>query len=65
MKASSDRDEHPLETWSAAIWECDPKGLGTGLFELNDLLISAKLRAKNTAGIIMALEALGSLGMVS
>ena len=57
MKASSDLDEHPLETWRALSWEYDPKGLGKELFELNDLLTTAKLRAKNTAGISMAIEA--------
>ena len=28
VKASSDREVHPLETWRALSWEHDPKGLG-------------------------------------
>ena len=27
-QASSDREEHPLETWRALSWDYDPKGLG-------------------------------------
>jgi len=56
IKASMERDEHPLETWRSLSWEYDPKGLGTELLELSDLVSPSKLRAKTLAGISMAIE---------
>jgi hypothetical protein len=29
VKASFERNEHPLEKWRSLSWEYDPKGLGT------------------------------------
>jgi len=57
VKASIERNEHSLETWRCLSWEYDPKGLGTKLIELNELLSPAKLRAKTIAGISVAIEA--------
>ena len=52
IKASMERNEHPLETWRSLSWEYDPKGLGTELLELSDLVSPNKLRAKTLADII-------------
>jgi hypothetical protein len=56
IKASMERNEHPLETWRSLSWEYDPKGLGTELLELSDLVSPNKLRAKTLADISMAIE---------
>ena len=59
MKASIDRDEHPLETCRCLSFEYDPKGLGSELLELNGLFTPGKLRAKTIAGISVAIEEWG------
>ena len=51
VKASVERCEHALETWRILSKEFDPKGLGTELVELSDLVSPAKLRAKTPARI--------------
>ena len=56
VKASVERGEHVLETWRLISKELDPKGLGTELVELSDLVTPAKLRAKTPAGISVAIE---------
>ena len=57
IKASQERDEHPLETWRILSHEYDPKGLGSELAEIQNLTAPSKLRAKSAAGISMAIEA--------
>ena len=57
IEASQARREHPLETWRILSWEYDPKGLGSELTELHDLVSPSKLRAKSIAGLSMAIEA--------
>ena len=56
VKASKDKGEHVLETWRLLSTEFDPKGLGTELVELSDLITPEKLKAKNPAGISAAIE---------
>ena len=56
VKASKDKGEHVLETWRILSKELDPKGLGTELVELSELITPEKLRAKNPAGISAAIE---------
>ena len=56
VKASVERCEHVLETWRILSKEFDPKGLGTELVELSDLVSPAKFRAKTPAGISVATE---------
>ena len=57
VKASQARKEHALETWRILSWEHDPKGLGTELIELHDLVSPSKLRAKSLAGLGTAMQA--------
>ena len=47
IKAPIERNEHPLETWRFLSWEHDPKGLGSELVELSDVVSPTKLRAKS------------------
>ena len=61
VKASADKGEHALETWRLLSKEFDPKGLGTELVELSDLVTPAKLRAKNPTGISAAIESWESM----
>ena len=56
IKASIERNEHPLETWRTLSWEHDPKGLDSELIELSDLVSPTKLRAKSLPEISMAIE---------
>ena len=56
VKASKDKGEHVLETWRILSKELDPKGLGTELVELSELITPEKLKAKNPAGISAAIE---------
>ena len=57
VKAAQARKEHPLEQWRRLSWEHDPKGLGSELIELNELVSPDRLRAKTMAGIGAAIEA--------
>ena len=43
IKASQERDEHPLETWRILSHEYDPKGLGSELAEIQNLTAPSKL----------------------
>ena len=56
VKASLERGEHALETWRSLSWEHDPKGLGTELVELSDLVSPSKLKAKTLTDIGKAIE---------
>ena len=56
VKALADRGEHALETWRLLSKEFDPKGLGTELVELSELVSPSKLRAKTASGISAAIE---------
>ena len=56
IKASMERNEHPLETWSILSWEHDPKGLGFELVDLSDIVSPITLRAKSLPEISMAIE---------
>ena len=56
VKSSVEKGEHVLETWRLISKELDPKGLGTELVELSDLVSPAKLGAKTPAGISAAIE---------
>ena len=56
VKASLERGEHALETWRSLSWEYDPKGLGTELVELSDLVSPSRLKAKTLTDIGMAIE---------
>ena len=64
VKASIERNEHPLETWRCLSWEYDPKWLGTELIELNELKprqIVSQDHSWNQCGT----RSLGSLGTAS
>ena len=56
IKASVERNEHPLETWRALSWEHELKELGSELIELSVLVSPTKLRAKSLAEVSMAIE---------
>ena len=56
IKASIESNEHSLETWRTLIWDHDPKGLGSELVELSDLVSPTKLRAKSLPETSTAIE---------
>lgn len=56
IKAFTERNEHPLETWRFLSWEHDPKGLGSEMVELSDLVSPIKLRGKSLPEISTAIE---------
>ena len=56
IKSSQARSEHPLEQWRLLSWQHDPKGLGSELIEISELLSPNRLRAKSMAELGSAIE---------